>query len=552
MDEEQGLASPISGSLRGIRRSVSSNVFTGRSVLPPQPDPVTTNLISQNSLALGTVSGQLTNISEQVKNLNGSLSALQENLSLSDSLDRQREAAKQRREAILAEQGLREGKESELENKMQTALLSPVRRIAQKTQGILSRLANFFFILLGGWLVNTTLDFLSLLSNKNIEKFNEFKRKLAADLLTIGGILLIGTIGIKKLITISAGLAVNAFRITFGSILKAPFDAVIKFLFNLVRKSKNAFLKSVGLLGKKGGTSIATKVGGGLLALIPGGIALQNFIKNRGKVSGDITTSGGAKITGDIVEEGVEQGAKKGFFQRLNPFAKKVGGEVVEKGAKVGLMGFAKGMFRRLFGPFLNFFLDISFGETLERALAGAAGFAAGAKITATLASPLLLSPEPFTKILYGALVLGGGLMGEQAAKSMITGVMNMFGMGGKKEESNVEAGAASSITNAEAKAQIEKENQGIEVTGMTFGGSELISAAKNNREMVGENISSLEEPAPNLITLPIGGAQPAGSAEQGSAESSSSPTTSIPTIHSSDSSNPYLSFAESIYGVLD
>ena len=86
----------------------------------------------------------------------------------------------------------------------------------------------------------------------------------------------------------------------------------------------------------------------------------------------------------------------------------------------------------------------------------------------------------------------------------------------------------------------------------MTFGGSELISAAKNDREMVGENISSLEEPAPNLITLPIGGAQPAGSAEQGSAESSSSPTTSIPTIHSSDSSNPYLSFAESIYGVLD
>ena len=434
---------------------------------------------------------------------------------------------------------------------MQTALLSPVRRIAQKTQGILSRLANFFFILLGGWLVNTTLDFLSLLSNKNIEKFNEFKRKLAADLLTIGGILLIGTIGIKKLITISAGLAVNAFRITFGSILKAPFDAVIKFLFNLVRKSKNAFLKSVGLLGKKGGTSIATKVGGGLLALIPGGIALQNFIKNRGKVTGDITTTGGSKITGDVIEEGVEQGTKKGFFSRLNPFAKKAGGEVAETGAKMGLKGLAKGFFKRLFGPFLNFFLDISFGETLERALAGAAGFAGGSAIVAKIASPLLLSPEPFTKILYGALVLGGGLMGEQAAKSMITGVMNMFGMGGKKEESNVEAGAASPITNLEASG-FDDEDTGVEVTGLTFGGSELISAAKNDRAMVEENISSLEEPAPNLITLPIGGAQPAGSAEQGSAESSSSPTTSIPTIHSSDSSNPYLSFAESIYGVLD
>ena len=170
MDEEQGLASPIASGIRGIRRSVSSGVFTGRSVLPqpPQPDPVTTNLISQNSLALNTVSGQLTNISAQVSNLNVSLTALKENLELSESLDRQREAAKQRREAILAEQGLREGKESQLENKIQTALISPVRRIAQKTQGILTRLANFFFILLGGWLANTTLEFLSILSSKLI------------------------------------------------------------------------------------------------------------------------------------------------------------------------------------------------------------------------------------------------------------------------------------------------------------------------------------------------------------------------------------------------
>ena len=66
MDEEQGLASPISGSLQGIRRSVSSSIFTGRA-LPQinQPDPQTTSLISQNSLAL-TRSPQL-----EVKNYKG-------------------------------------------------------------------------------------------------------------------------------------------------------------------------------------------------------------------------------------------------------------------------------------------------------------------------------------------------------------------------------------------------------------------------------------------------------------------------------------------------
>ena len=66
--------------------------------------------------------------------MNGSLAAIQENLAVSDTLERQREAAKQNREAILAEQGLREGKESQLESRIQQALTFPVRRLAQKTQ----------------------------------------------------------------------------------------------------------------------------------------------------------------------------------------------------------------------------------------------------------------------------------------------------------------------------------------------------------------------------------------------------------------------------------
>ena len=89
MDEEQGLVSPIAGGIRGIRRSVSSSIFTGRAVPPPaQPDPQTTKLLSQNSLTLTTVSGQLSNISSQVGSLNNSLGAIRENLAISDQLDR--------------------------------------------------------------------------------------------------------------------------------------------------------------------------------------------------------------------------------------------------------------------------------------------------------------------------------------------------------------------------------------------------------------------------------------------------------------------------------
>ena len=95
MDEEQGLASPLAGGLRGIRRSISSNVFGGgrRQTVQAQPDTITTNLLQQNSLSLENISTQLNNISAQVSGLNGSLLSIKENLAVSDQLERQREAA---------------------------------------------------------------------------------------------------------------------------------------------------------------------------------------------------------------------------------------------------------------------------------------------------------------------------------------------------------------------------------------------------------------------------------------------------------------------------
>ena len=185
MDEEQGLVSPIAGGIRGIRRSVSSSIFTGRAV-PPAPDPQTTSLLSQNSLTLTNVSGQLANISTQVGSLNNSLAIIKENLAISDQLERQREAAERRREAILAEQGLREGKESGIEKRIQFALLAPVRKVQTATQGILSRLTNFLLILAGGWLVEQTLQFIRLKSEGNVDALNKLKVRIVTDLLIVG------------------------------------------------------------------------------------------------------------------------------------------------------------------------------------------------------------------------------------------------------------------------------------------------------------------------------------------------------------------------------
>ena len=211
MDEEQGLASPLAGGIRAVRSTVSSSIFSGRQApVQAQPDPQTTSLLQQNSLALNNVSAQLTNISSQVAGLNGSLAAIQENLSVSDTLERQREAAKQNREAILAEQGLREGKESQLESRIQQALTLPVRRLAQKTHIGLARLGDFLLILAGGWLTNTVVNMINANADGNIDLLNQLKGTLTKQLLIVGGTMVALSLGFKTILSGIGSLATSA------------------------------------------------------------------------------------------------------------------------------------------------------------------------------------------------------------------------------------------------------------------------------------------------------------------------------------------------------
>ena len=246
MDEEQqGLASPIAGGLRGIRRSVSSGVFTGRAMAPAKPDPQTTQLLTQNSLSLSNVSNQLANISGQVQQLNTSLGSIQQNLAVSDNLERQREAAKQNRERQLAEQGLREGKESELEKKIQGALLFPVRKVAQKAQGILSRLANFLLILAGGWLTGKTFEFLKLNQEGNQKALGEFKRKFLSQLLFAGTLLLGVKFAAAKIFALSSAIGAKALILGAKGVIAAPFLILGAFIARAVAKFKRALKNGV-------------------------------------------------------------------------------------------------------------------------------------------------------------------------------------------------------------------------------------------------------------------------------------------------------------------
>jgi len=252
MDE---FGSPIAGGIRSVRRNISSSFF--RAPQNPQPDSVTTDLLQEQSLKLTSVSGQLQNISRQIATLDFNIKSVRENIALGDQLDRQREAAKQNRERILAEQGLREGKESALENKIQSALMQPIQKIGAKTQGILGQLGQFLFTLAGGWLAITGVDLLQAMAEGNVDKINRLKTKFLVGLTTILGSLTAISIGIKKTLGILGVFSANVARVAFGGILKAALLGIKVLLVGLVKK---AALLTAGVLTAGGLGGLITRI----------------------------------------------------------------------------------------------------------------------------------------------------------------------------------------------------------------------------------------------------------------------------------------------------
>jgi len=525
MDEEQGLSSPIAGGLRGIRRSVSSSIFTGRAVPPPaQPDPQTTSLLTQNSLTLTTVSQQLQNISVSLSSLNFSLGGIKENLALSDSLERQREAAQRNRERILAEQGLREGKESDIEKRIQFALLTPVRRIAQKTQGILSRLTNFFLILAGGWLTNTLIDFISASADGNVDLMNKLKGKLTTGLIVIGATLTALTIGLKKVFGLTALLASRAFRFGFNNVLRRPFTAIISLLGKQVGKV-------LGKVGIKGGAALGL---GGAIASLPliGGVYsfFENQFKKLAEAFGKKPAAAGAA--------GATAGA-----------------------AKTGLLQKALGPFRKIFGgirstfaisTLFDIFVDgVNPAEAIKNNLGGI--------IVAAIAAPLVIFAAG--KI---AAALGLGAIAFGIVKLILAAIP--FGIGkslfsrfklpgtGEKKNESVEPEISAIETETSTVAfgmgnQIEPTTIDNSMIAQSSTQSESITPVNVKRDLnVAENISNIDEGKPTIVNIPSMGGDGGGGGASVPSGQIEEPSSKIPFI-GFDKNNIHTSYAVTTFG---
>ena len=312
MDE---FGSPLIGGIRAVRRNISSSFFGAPR--QSQPDPVTTDLLQQQSLTLTSISQQLQSVSNQISTFDQNLQGVKENLAISDQLTRQREAARQNRERILAEQGLREGKESALENKIQQSLTQPLQRVGVKTQGVLGRLQNFFLILAGGWLTSTGIDLLQALSEGNVDKINELKTKFIGGLAVIAGTMTAISLGIKSTLGILGKFVANVARVAFGGLLKGSLNGVRLLLAGLV---KGAAKLPGGVFGGGGIGSFIRGIVENVIAfkILGGGGAGANAQPDRYTSGGGGATTGTGPGMGKVTEplQMRKDGAKHGNYTK--------------------------------------------------------------------------------------------------------------------------------------------------------------------------------------------------------------------------------------------
>lgn len=225
------MRSPIQGGIDQARRSFSASSLGGGSTIVAYNPTVADNneskqLLQQNQLTLQQISGTIVRVGSQMDQLNNNLVTISNLVSQSSTLENIKEQQRNNQERQLAEQQLREGKESIIERKMQSALQSPVQKVGQKAQFALSGLMSFFNQLFFGWLLYQGIETIKALSEGNTEKLEQIKDTVIDNLKKVGSVLFVLSGGLGRVFNALRSVGLLFFRIVNLGILKKPITAL--------------------------------------------------------------------------------------------------------------------------------------------------------------------------------------------------------------------------------------------------------------------------------------------------------------------------------------
>ena len=280
VNEEQGSNDPerqevtfseASESISSVRRQDPVNLYTffGKqnedvneriSVLERNLNTVNKGIAFNAKLQSNNFEKSLTTINTSILTLQQGLKVISDKLEVSDQLRKIRDANEKRRDEQLAQQQLREGKESLVEKKMQTALAAPLQKIGAKAQSVLGGIVKFFNTILLGIIGTRGLQVLGALISGNEEKLEEIKEKIIKELGIASGIFLAINGGLAVALRSVIRLTAFISRVAFTNLLARP----LRRIFDLA--SQGVFLRGA-------------RSGGGPQIIPPGGPG-----KSKGKV----------------------------------------------------------------------------------------------------------------------------------------------------------------------------------------------------------------------------------------------------------------------------
>ena len=452
----------------------------GSSGANQQVDPELTRIIIRNTNAVNTVTTQLTSVATQVNSLTQSLAAISQSLALSSRLEEQRINAEANRQRQLAALALREGKEGEIERKITNAALAPVQLLSRKAINVLNSLASFFTTIFIGWLSSKSLDALQAYIEGNDDAVKQLKDE------------------ILRGVTISAGV----------------------------------------VIGLQVATTLAT-MGFVFLARKLGGIALKNlFVKPFISLANFFRARAGAKL----FEGGFRNVTKT--TAKVIPMFSKIGNLVKSGALPVGILSA----------------IDAIRGKDPTGSVVDNTGGVAAGRTVSKL--PI---KNPLLKV---AAVATSYFIGKGVTEQTRLNLLNKFNLGGgedQKEQQNVDEKPRydiSEVTGTDSRMDMSgiddnkpKGNsfmKGLAGTADLFTGnifdfdkqneSNLIKASTSKKELNKQSNLQLEEPAPQVVDMSMGG--------NNMGNEMTAPTTtsgtgsmggSVPSIPANNNSNDYI-----------
>jgi len=196
-------------------------------------------LIQTNQESLIGVNTQINNLNQQIVTLNAGLTTIAQLLERDAAGDQARLNADLEKNRRYTEQEVRVGKENEIENRIQAALVAPVQKLAPRVTDMFENVKRSLLFLFTGWLTNEIVKYFDAQNKGDTDKLTEIKNNILQKLGIAGGVLFAINGGIGLAIKSIVGLTGKILSF-IGKVITAPFVAGINAIRGLVGGNKKS------------------------------------------------------------------------------------------------------------------------------------------------------------------------------------------------------------------------------------------------------------------------------------------------------------------------